>query len=326
MSASRLGTISRCGLAFEYRYIKGLPAPWDRARTLFGHAVHDGLQLWYGYDDEPADHQAHDLAPLVLAQWERLLPPKIWADLQVLRDMDEECEAVAAAILFKRPMLKAPTQTQEYLTCEAVKEFVAKRAELVAVCDKFEEIKWSKDEDPYKAYKLSAKLADQMQARWQHLPRPLAVERPFALEIEGFRVRGRLDQLRLDPAWGTGEAVPRLVDVKTIASPMTQMEAFLQSFLYVEAVCAAPDLPDTNEVAFYLARHNKYQQGKVVRERHRKVAKRILNGRARAIATGAFEPSYGHWCKLCDYSDICSTELSLWDGDGLVVELLDPVT
>jgi hypothetical protein len=328
-SASRLNVASRCGLAFEYQYIRKLPAPYDRGATMFGNAVHDGVQVWYG-DDGDMSFQETDLAPIVLAQWERLLPSGIWKRVLELRDMDEECKAVAAAVLFKRPQLKAPTQTKEYVEAEAVKAFIEKRNEMVELCDALEEVKWPKDEDPYKAYVKSAEVAARMQHRWQKLPRPLAVERPFRVEIEGFAVRGRIDQIRMDPARGTGEAIMRMLDIKTGRQASSPMEAFLQSFIYVEAIASFEDLPDTNEVVFYWARHDKhplpckpYQQGRIDRERHRRLASRILNGRARQIAMGQFEPSYGHWCKLCDFNDLCANEISLWEGDGLVAEMIE---
>lgn len=321
-SASRLGLASRCGLAFEYKYVKQLPAPFDRGATMFGHAIHDGVQEWYGMDDKPNDFTQQDLAPIVLAQWERLLPEPIWQQVLELRDLDEEREAVAAAIKFRRPTLKAPTQTKEYLESEAVRVFGEKHRAMIETCDARPDVKWPKDEDPYKAYRKSAEIADKMQARWQKKPRPIAVERPFSIEIEGFRVRGRLDQLRQDPHPNTGEQLLCNVDIKTGRNALTQMEAFLQAFIYCEAIYSFDDLPDTENVAFYLARKDAYQQGQVDRKRHRRIASRIFNGKARQIAMGQFEPSYGFWCDRCDFNDLCSTEISLWKGDGMTVELL----
>lgn len=322
-SPSRLTLAGKCGLAFEYQYVCHLPAPYDTGSKLFGNAIHDGVHEWYGPDDAPNDHRERDLAPIVCAQWERLLPPTIWERVQELRDLDEECKAVAAAVLFKRPQLKAPDSTKEYLESAAVKQFTEKKLAMVELCDALPEIKWPKDEDPFKAYMKAAQIAKRMQERWQPLPRPLLVETPFAIEIDGFRVRGRIDQLRRDPTRdGSGEARIRMLDIKTGRNAMTQMEAFLQSFIYVEGVHSL-DVPQTDEITFYMARLDKYHQGVIDRQRHRRLALRILNGRARQIIMGQFEPSYGFWCKQCDFNDLCSAEISLWEGDGLVVELMD---
>lgn len=293
---------------------------------MFGNAVHDGVAEWYGPDDNPGKHYEVALAPIVLAQWEQILPPVIWTMVQELRDLDAECDAVASAILFKRPTLKAPRTTVEFLASAASKEFAEKKTKMVSLSDALEEVKWPKDEDPYVAYRKSAEIADRMQARWQKLPRPLAVERPFSIEVEGFRVRGRIDQYRADPVLTTGEALLMMVDIKTGRQLMSQMEAFLQSFLYFKAIQSFDDLPDLpvdrDNIAFYHARSNKYQQGRIDERRHRRLASRILNGRARQIAMGQFEPSYGMWCKMCDFSDLCSNEISLWTGEGVTMELM----
>lgn len=319
-SPSRLGVIGKCGLAFEYQYVKRLPAPYESARAILGTVVHDGVEQWYALPDN--GYQTADLAPIVLAQWQSLLPPVIWERILELRDIAEECEAVAAAIRFQRPNVKAPTQTKAYLEAGVVREFGQKRAAMIELCDALETIKWPKDEDPYKAYCKSAEFAAAMQKRWQPLPPPVAVEVPFRVEFEGFAVRGRIDQVRADPT-RDGEIRHRIVDIKTGIQALTQMEAFLQMFLYSEASYQIPEIPDITDIALYLARKDQYQQGKIDRRRHSRLASRILNGRARQIAMGQFEPSYGFWCKQCDFNDLCSSEIALWQGDGLVAELMD---
>lgn len=321
-SPSRLATASRCGLAFEYQYVRHLPAPFERASGLFGDAIHDGVLEWYGPDDKPVDHTERDLAPLVLAQWAKLLPPGIWNRVQELRNIDEECAAVAAAVSFKRPELKNPTQTVEYQRASAVKLFNEKLSQIVELCDAFQEIKWPKDENPYRAYKKSAVLAQQMQKRWQKLPRPRAVERPFRVDFEGFHLRGRIDQFRVDPARETGEMFALLLDIKTGRQLMSAMEAFIQAFLYWLACQQFDDLPNTDEFAFYMARKDQFQRGRIDPKRHPQLASRVLNGRARQIILQQFEPSYGFWCDRCDFKDLCTQEISMWDGeDGVYAEI-----
>jgi hypothetical protein len=136
-------------------------------------------------------------------------------------------------------------------------------------------------------------------------------------------VRGRIDMFREDYNPSTGEVYRGIVDIKTGRNPLSQMDAFLQSFIYWKAADEQPDLPKTRDVAFYLTRKDRYQQGQVDPERHGRLASLILNGRARQIAMGQFEPSFGFWCKRCDFQDLCSNEISLWQGeDGLVAELM----
>lgn len=322
-SPSRLNVASRCGLAFSYQYVRHLPAPWDRAASLLGTAVHRGTQQWYELPND--GFKQADLAPIILAEFEALWPPAIWEGVKRLRNLDAECEAVAGAILFRRPELRAVRQTVEFQKSAAAKAFSDASGAIMELCDKLPEVKWPKDEDPYRQYKMAAKWGASMQRRWQDKPRPIVVEYPFVVEIAGFRVRGAIDQVRVDPD-RHGEARPYMIDIKSGRNPLTAMEAFLQSFLYTEACHRDPQLPDTSEVAFYLTRKDQYQQGRIDRARHLALATRILNGRARQIVMGAYEPSYGHWCKMCDFHDLCRAEISLWiDGsdNGLVSELMD---
>lgn len=316
-SPSRLGTAAKCGLAFEYQYVHRIPAAYETGAQLLGNAIHNGVEMWYGPDDDPSDHTERSLVECVVAQWPDLLPPAIWEGVEGLAQLAQECDAVAAAIAFKRPKLKSPEQTVEYQNSQAAKEFTEARLKMLEFCDKLAEVKWPKDEDPYKAYLKSIAMAKAMEARWKPLPRPIVVERHFQIQFQGFEVRGRIDQVRVDPHHRTGEVVPTVCDMKTGRNPLTQMEAFLQSFLYSEAARLDPDLPDVTDISFYLARFDKYQVGKIDLGKHRALASRILNGRAREIREGLFEPRYGFWCKQCDFRELCESEIALWAGDGL---------
>lgn len=323
-SPSRLSTAGQCGRKFEYNYINGIPAPYDKGALLLGDAVHDGVQAWYELpDDGPVQgYQMIDLAPVICAQWERLLPPSVWKLVQEMRELDAECEAVAAAILFKRPTLKSPRTTVDFLKSRAGMEFGKARDAMLEFCDLLPDVKWPKDEDPYKAYCKAAEWGANMQRRWQHLPRPIVVEGGFNVELFGFRVRGRIDQLRIDPT-RHGEPLMAIVDMKSGRNALTAMEAFLQMFVYYKAVEANPEWPTTDRVALYLTRKDQYQQGRIDPVRHARLASQVLHGRARQIAMGQFEPSFGFWCKSCDFSDICRNEISMWNDEfGLVHELM----
>lgn len=317
-SASRVTLAGKCGQAFDYQYIKKIPAPMEGARATLGTAVHRAVDAWY----TKHDYQQTELADLVDEQWEALLPPAVWNAVKVLLARQSDCTAIAQAILLKRPTLKAPETTKEYLSAGPVVEFSDLQNELFELTERCTTMKWPAAEGPFKAAVRAREMAERMQARWRPLPVPLAVEHPFILEFDGFRVRGAIDQVRLDPS-RQGEPIPRMVDIKTGMQPLTQMEAFLQSFLYAEAIRQAEDLPTTDQVAFYLARPDKYQQGWIDYDRHRALASRILNGRARQITMAQFEPSYGHWCKMCDFNSLCSSEINIWKGDGLTAELMD---
>lgn len=324
-SVSRLGVASKCGLAFKYQYVDKLPAPYDSAASMFGNVFHDGLQVWYGEGPRtPINedyHREQSFLKIVHEQWQAKLPPGIWRHLQGLFDLDKELDAVEAAILLQRPELKGPRQTQAFLTSQAFKDHADAKEKLLEVMNKTDEIKWPKDEDPLKAYRKSMIIAKRIEREWKDLPRPLLVEMPFMLEFEGWILHGRIDQLREDDP----NLDPRLLDVKTGRQPLSQMMAFLQAFIYYAAVEAMPDVPTTRDIDFALFRHvnpetgrTKVQEGRIDPDRHKALALRILHGRTRQVLAAQFEPSYGHWCNLCDFKDLCSQEINIWQGDGIV--------
>lgn len=313
LSVSRIKVADKCGLAFKYEYVDGVPAPTERAATLFGHVIHDAVQVWYG--DGPDDHKQQRLTDLVVAQWQRLLPSEVWAWLRKALECADEADAVVEAIRVRRPEIKHPRQTKDFLTSDAHKVYEAARASLLEVADRQEDLQWPRDEDPLKAFFRAREIAMQLERKWKDLPRPLLVEYPFRLEFDGFSLRGRIDQLRLDPD-EDGVAEAEILDIKTGRNLMTQMEAFIQAFIYDEAVRQDPDLPTPDHVVFDMVRSGKEQRATIDPERHGRIARRILNGVARRIVMGQFEPHYGFWCARCDFASLCESEIGMWTGDG----------
>lgn len=327
LSASRISTASKCGLAFHYQYVEKLPSPVESAARLFGTVIHDAVQEWYGEGVTTTDnanrHKDLDLALLVKEQWKVQLPKEVWTRLGKLLEADEEQKAVEAAIMLERPSLKKPRSTKAFLSSSAAKHFSDAQKELREYTEESAEIKWPKNGDAYIDYLKSLELAKTIEAEWKPLPRPILVEEPFRLEFEGFVVRGRIDQVRQDVDLKTGEAKePVILDIKTSKQPLTQMEAFVQAFLYYEAVRQMDIAPTTDNVAFYLARQTnemggvKIQKGKIEGERHKALALRILQSTGDKILKGDDSPHYGHWCRMCDWHSLCAREISLWEGDG----------
>jgi RecB family exonuclease len=154
-------------------------------------------------------------------------------------------------------------------------------------------------------------IANQLQALWQPKPRPLFIEYPFIIEFEGLEIKGRIDQIRADPD-PYGQVLVEGLDLKTGKRLMSQMDAFLQAFLYNEAAYQCPDLPVPDYWTFYMARHNKPQHGKIDRERHTRIAAKILKRVKNQIQSGDYAPQYGLWCDWCDYRQLCETEISMW--------------
>lgn len=330
-SAHRIGIANKCGRAFQFQYVDKLPAPYEAGALLFGSVIHDAVAEWYGPGPRTSAnenrHQELDLIDLCNQQWVELLPPKISEHLQAMLLLDGECKAVAEAIQLKRPHIKNPLQTQDFLKSRVSKEMAEAKQEMQRLCGHSQEIRWSKDEDPYKAFKKMGLIAERLQREWRKQPRPLLIEEPFRLEFENYVIRGRIDQLRQDLDPETGELrEPEINDLKSGRNPLTQMEAFWQAFIYWKANTLWEHTPDTRRVGFTLVRHvdehgrTKVQRGHIDPKRHERLASRILNGVARKIVTAQFEPAYGYWCKRCDFHGHCETEIDLWEAEGFEIE------
>lgn len=331
-SAHRIGIANKCGKAFEFQYVDKLPAPYEAGSLLFGSVIHDGVEEWYGPGPRSSAnenrHRERDLVEICNQRWEGLLPPKIWEALGEMVALDAECKAVAEAIHLQRPDLKSPSQTKAYMESKAVKSLTEAKQEVLRLCEHSQEIRWPKDEDPFKAYKKVQVIAERLQREWRKQPRPLLVEEPFRLEFQDYVIRGRIDQLREDVNPETGELLePEIDDIKSGRNSLTQMEAFWQAFIYWKANAIWEHTPDTRRVGFTLVRHvdehgrTKVQRGTIDPKRHERLASKILNGVARRVITAQFEPAYGYWCKRCDFRDHCATEIDLWGAEGFEIEV-----
>lgn len=326
LSASRIRTADKCGLAYEYQYVKKLPAPYDKGATVFGNVIHDGLELWYGPDADPAtsatQHQDLSLVDIVADGWWKVLPQEVAPPLRACIRSAIELDALASAIVISRPQIKSPRTTRDYLSSNEYARFEDCRDQLLRASDKCETMKWPKDENAFQAYRKSLVIAEQLQRRWRRLPRPMVVERGFDLEFAGVHIRGRIDQIRIDPD-PQGEAKVEGLDVKTGRQMMTQMEAFIQAFLYDEACRQLPDLPVPDYWTFWMARHDKPQHGVIDYTRHAKLAERIIHGVRERIERQDFAPHYGMWCKSCDFKDLCEQEVGLWPAgeNSMVLEM-----
>lgn len=320
LSVSAVKLADKCSLAWDYRYIKKIPSPVEAAAKMFGTVVHNGLESWYG-DEGSDNHKKTQLSSYVHNGWFDQLPMDIGIALRHCIAAERDQASFVQALLLTRPELKSPRTTKAFLQSQEYKRFEGCRDELLAAATKCEDVRWPKDENAFQAYQKSIAIAKQLQDRWERHPRPLVVEKEFIAEFAGVEVWGRIDQIRADPN-PDGEVHIEGLDVKTGRRLMTQMDAFLQAFLYNEACYLDPTLPMPEYWTFWMARHNKPQHGQIDRERHGKLAQRILHRVLEQIGSGTPAPHYGMWCDSCDYKSLCEQEISIWTpgADSLVLE------
>jgi hypothetical protein len=323
LSPTRVSVANTCGLQYKYQYVDRIPDPVEGAAAILGNVIHDSLEQWYqGHELDQYAHRGRSLVSLVKARWPQVLPTEVWAYTNKVLRADADLVAAEEALLMIRPALKSPRTTKAIQESQEYLKWQDAKTELFAATQREEGISWPGDEDPYRAYLRSIEWAENMERMWRHKPAPVAVERPFRIEVEGVAIKGRLDQFRRDPDPQTGEVVNDLVDVKTGRKPLTQMVAFLQAWAYWTAILRDPTLPDPDQVSFYLTRKNQNQRGIIEPERHDPLALRILRGVLERIGREQFEPHYGHHCAQCDFRSLCEQEISLWTpgSAGLVIE------
>lgn len=312
LSASRVHTASKCMRAYEFQHIHKLPEPQEAARTVFGTVVHRAVQNWYAGPDYRSMH----LSYYVDALWWEHLPRDVGIALRHLLAAERDVEQVAQLIKVCRPDIKSPRTTKDFLTSSQHKMFEDARDELLSAQNKCEEMAWPQNENAFQAYAKSIDIADKLELRWREKPAPVAVEREFWVELPNveLRIHGFIDQIRMDPD-EHGEVHVLGHDLKTGQQLMSQMEMFIQAYLYNEACYQLEELPLPRAWEFLFARSMTPQIGRIDRGRHRPLAERILTSAKRKIESEDWTPSYGFWCKSCSFRDICEKEIGLWSTD-----------
>lgn len=310
LSVSSVKLADKCSLAHHYRYVDRIPAPEEAAAKVFGTVVHIGLEKWYG-DPGTENHRTTNMRDYVHREWFEHLPQDIAIPLRHCLEAERGLCDLEQLIGISRPDIKQPRATKDFMSSPQYKRFEDARDALLAAQSKCKDMRWPKDENAYQAHQKSMVIANQLQGRWQHLPRPIVIEQEFLIEFAGVEVKGRIDQIRQDPT-PEGQAQTEGLDLKTGRNAMTQMDAFLQAFLYNEACIQDPGLPVPDYWTFLMARLNKPQHGKIDRDRHAKLAERIFKRVVKQIADDDYAPHYGMWCSSCDFRTLCEQEINMW--------------
>jgi ATP-dependent DNA helicase UvrD/PcrA len=128
---------------------------------------------------------------------------------------------------------------------------------------------------------------------------PLAAERPFLLNLEGFTIGGRIDAI-----YGEPDGPWEVVDYKTGRIPpaddsLARMQLDLYALACVEIWGKRPE--DLRLIYLYLAAE---QEAVYEVEDVASVRARALQT-MRSIAAGRFEPTPGPQCRFCDFRAFC---------------------
>lgn len=130
----------------------------------------------------------------------------------------------------------------------------------------------------------------------------LAVEQPFSIEVDGARLRGRIDRLAR-----AGEGIYEVHDYKTSLSPpdLDRLDDELQMSLYQMAV--ERNYPDAHEVRLiyhYICRGVTYPTSRTPGQLAA-TARRVAGDIAAIESTTDWKPSPGPLCRYCEYNDRC---------------------
>ena len=235
LSPSRMNALSKCGVAFDMKYVQGLPEERSGSAALFGNVVHEALEKW-------APNREQDLLTLMRQAWlsitEGTAVNDFLGEYQALSVAAIKQEhAIREAWAAKGKVSKAPRMTKDWKDSEVAKSI----GKLMG--------RWSKrlnDESPWRfkesdqlpaLYDESLVLSRRYQARWGHLPPALYTEFAFDVEWHGFRLNGYIDSIELLLDRTSGELVGvGVIDYKTYAKPPAQHKDYRQLVMYLIAV------------------------------------------------------------------------------------------
>lgn len=182
---------------------------------------------------------------------------------------------------------------------------------LYAIADQ----RWRDDLARYRPQleELRRDLADVLRSWWERegqalfgeppVRRVVAVERPFAVPVGEFTVRGRID--RIDAT----EAGLEVVDIKTAKTPARpeEVEADLQLAVYHLAACRDPFLATIGEpvaLRLHYVRSGTVREQPIAPDHEARTAERITE-LARRILAEEFTPSPHADCDHCDFHRLC---------------------
>lgn len=328
LSATRVVDWLTCPSLYQRKYILKVPTV-KRASMIFGSALHDTVEHWH----ELGGAEAMPIREVFWAEyakhfadvWNTVRPMVIQA--QVLDELEDD-------IRRRRPEIKAPRQTKEWMESKAWQQFMAMSTKSVEAADKSEVLSYSKSDPPFKLWTLGLDLLDKYVSAFEGQPDPIAVEISFEnkLDEETF-MRGRLDLVRPLVVPDTGEVATATIDLKSGAKQMTPQSAFVQGTIYGHATKCGwlPDEFDSDLILFYSLRDATIQPF-VYSEKCWKQLLQIIEEVKFGIDRRKYPKSFSMMgCSMCDFKDDCAAELGVFPSGPIpaqqyFVGRVEPIT
>lgn len=332
VSPSRVNAYLSCGVAFEMKYVQGLPEQVSGSAALFGSVVHKALETW-------SMDRSLDLVRLMAEAWLEVTDGTTVADflkeyqgisIKVMQAEKQARELWEADPRNKGKVSKAPRMTKYFKESSPAKELDAMLARWVDKLNEGSPWKFSEYDPLPSLYDESLILGKKYAARWGHLAPALHAEFGFTVMWEGFELHGYIDTL--EPLFGEEGNVAALIvnDYKTYKKEPPEQKDWRQAAIYDVAVRdmiarGVIDLPGVTEktplvicIDYVRMLERKYWQ--LTKADHAQLLKELRMYRA-GIDNSIFLPaSKNSNPDFCAYPDQCCLRTK-GEGCGQRIEL-----
>jgi CRISPR/Cas system-associated exonuclease Cas4 (RecB family) len=309
LSATRIVDWLTCPSLYQRKYILKQPIQ-KKSSAAFGNALHDTIEKWHelgGVEAGPIEKVFYGVyAETFPDVWEKVRRMVIQA--QVLDDLE-------AGIRKRRPEIKNPRQTKEWLESSDWKEFVAMNEATAEMAEHSELFTYSKTEPPYKLWVLGLELLAKYIDAFKGQPEPVAVETSFEGKVgEDLYIRGRIDMVRPLVVPDTGEVATATIDLKSGVKAMTPQSAFVQGTIYGYATRCGwlPAEFESDLVLFYMLRDATIQPF-LYNDQCWKQLLKVIEEVKHGISRKKYPRSFSMMgCGMCDFKDDCAAELGVF--------------
>lgn len=231
--SSSVQSLTQCGVAFEMRYVQGLPEEKSGSAALFGLVCHRALEWW-------ATDRSQSLLELVEQAWAEMVEgTPLEAFLAEYRKYSKDAIRLEHQIrqewAAQGKESKAPRMTAQFKKSPvaiAINDLVYEYAKAM------EDSPWRfHEKDPLPGlYDESLVLAKRYEARCKHLPPVLHAEIKFEVPWRGFTLKGTIDSVEYKYGPRNEPAALLVTDYKSYRKEPSEQKDYRQMVMYCVAV------------------------------------------------------------------------------------------
>jgi hypothetical protein len=192
ISPTRVDTLSKCGIAFKYQYVDGVPRQAIGSWALFGDVIHNAFEEWR--------RDGGNLLFLVETAWTKCTkdengkPTAATEFIDEYRGLSRQIIRKLHQIQEQRPELKMPRRSKEFTNSKELKELNRMLAKWIPVLNDQTKWRFGPDDPLPSMFDDSLVLAKRYQHRWETiLPKPWVFEFGFNVTWRGYSLNGKID-------------------------------------------------------------------------------------------------------------------------------------